>query len=98
MVLGELDEVLEVVLLSSRNHKRPNILTMPKSEIGTCLTAGITKQAGTSARPIPAATRAIDLSNWSVQDTTRILMPCEASALVPSWNLSLPVRTMNGSL
>ena len=29
---------------------------------------------------------------------TRILMPCEASSLVPSWNLSLPVRTMKGSV
>ena len=59
----------------SRAQRRTIALERPKSDTTTCFTAGISKWAGKSARPTPAATRASALSSWSVLYITRSSRP-----------------------
>jgi hypothetical protein len=66
MATGEFDEFLEVGMLALARPEEPIALDVPKSNTGTCLTADTSKWAGTSDKPIPAATRASARSSWSV--------------------------------
>jgi hypothetical protein len=50
----------------SRSQRSPTVRQMPRSDTGTCLTAGNSKWPGTSATPSPAATSASALSSRSV--------------------------------